>query len=837
VVRSSTTRATAYRFRLTFGQRWGDYLTLIVLIGLLGGVALGAIAGARRTQSSYVTYLGTIHPSDVGIFTAFANPSVGGSVGYDSARNAALLRLPYVRSAESIVGFDGNLAFVRGEHLHIQPGEKPPVFEGAQGGEYTTQDIAHLVAGRLADPRNPHEAVMNSQAATEMGLHLGSVIQVGLNSDAQETAISSPTGPSSLPAARVATVKIVGLVVLPQDVDENDYQSLSAAEVLFTPAETRQIDTCCAYYSNSALALAGGSAHLASVESELNRVAVGLPQVGGFQTYGPAIAAADRAIKPVSVALAVFGGLAVLSLLFVVIQVSGRQMRRHADEAALLRALGASPAMTMAGSAAGIIGGVCVGCIAAVAVAFAMSPLFPLGPVRPVLPVSLAFDATVLGLGFLALVVVLSGVALLQAYRLDLRLRSRTGRVVRPPSAGTRLATASGLPVAAVTGIRFATDPGDRDPVPVRSAMLGATLAVVVVLSTVVFSASLNNLVTHPSLYGWNWNYTLLSGFAGDEDLPAHQSASLLAHDHYVAAASGVYFAKATIDGTTFPIIGADLRAAVTPPLLSGHGLDAPNQIVLGAETMAIVGKHVGDTVVISGGGGRSARLRVVGAATLPAVVGPGMGVGAIIDYRLIPPAIRNTQGSAVPGPNAYFIRTVGPPAQALRSLDEISQTINSPNSPSPGSAGGVIGALRPEEIVDSHSIVAIPAVLGASLAIGAALALATTLVASVRRRRRDLAILKTLGLSGRQLGTIIAWQSSITVVIGTLIGVPLGLLLGHVLWNGFAEAIHAVPVTSYPPGYVALIAVGAVVLANIVAALPARIAARTPTAVLLRSE
>ena len=138
---------------------------------------------------------------------------------------------------------------------------------------------------------------------------------------------------------------------------------------------------------------------------------------------------------------------------------------------------------------------------------------------------------------------------------------------------------------------------------------------------------------------------------------------------------------------------------------------------------------------------------------------------------------------------------------------------------------------------MDSHSIVAIPAVLGASLAIGAALALGTTLVASVRRRRRDLAVLKTLGLSGRQLGTIVAWQSSVTVAIGTIIGVPLGIILGHVLWNGFAEAIHAVPVTSIPPGYVAAIAVGAVVLANIVAAVPARIAARTPTAVLLRAE
>ena len=836
MVRSSTARATAYRFRATFKKRRGDYLVLIVLIGLLGGVALGAIAGARRTQSSYATYLQSIHPSDLQIFTTLANPSLGGSVGYDPATNGKILRLPFVRGMETIVGFDGNLDFVHGEHLRVPPGGKPPVFEGPTGGEYTTQDSAHLVSGRLADPNNPHEAVMNAQAATEMGLHVGSVIQVGLNSDAQEVAMSAPTGPSSLPAARVATVRIVGIVVFPQDVDENDYHSLGAAEVLFSPAETRQIDTCCAYYSDGALKLAGGLAHLSSVESRLNHLGLAIPQ-GGEQTWGPAIDAANRAIRPVSVALGVFGGLAALSLLFVALQVTGRQLRRHADETALLRALGAGPAMTMADGVAGVIGAVFVGGVLAAAVSIALSPLFPLGPVRPVYPVGVAVDPTVLVLGLAVLVIVLAGVALLEAYRLDLRLRSPGGRVVRGPSAGTRLAAASGLPVAAVTGVRFAVDPGDHDPVPVRSAMLGATLAVVVVLSTVVFSASLNNLVTHPNLYGWNWDYALLSGFSGDEDLPAQQSASLLAHDHHVSAASGIYFATAKIDGKAFPIIGASPHAPVAPPILSGHGLQQSNQIVLGAETMALVGKHVGDIVDLSGGHGKSIRLTIVGTATLPALVGPGMGVGAVIDYRLIPPAIRNTQGSAVPGPNAYLIRTQGPPARALRSLEEISNTINNPNSPSPGSAGGVIAALRPEEIVDSHSIVAIPAVLGASLAIGAALALGTTLVASVRRRRRDLAVLKTLGLAGRQLGTIVAWQSSITVAIGTIIGVPLGLVLGHLLWNSFAEAIHAVPVTSIPPGYVAAIAVGAVVLANVVAAVPARIAARTPTAVLLRAE
>ncbi len=832
----SALRAAAYRFRATFRQRWGGYLTLIVLIGLLGGVALGAIAGARRTQSSYVTYIGSIHPSDLQIFTTFANASIGGSLGYDSATNAEIARLPFVRSMETIVGFDGNLDFVKGEHLHIRPGEKPPVFEGPVGGEFSTQDSAHLVAGRFADPKNPHEAVMNTQAAQEMGLHIGSVIHVGLNSDAQETAMSAPNGPSNLPPAKVVTTRIVGIVVFPQDVDEDDYNRLGAAEVLFSSAATRQIDTCCAYYSNGALQLVGGSAHLHAVESELTRRGLALPGIGE-QSWAPAIAAADRALRPVSVALAVFGGLAGLSLLFVALQVTGRQLRRHSDETALLRALGAGPAMTMTEGVAGIIGAVFLGGLLAAAVSLAISPLFPLGPVRPVYPVGISFDATVVGLGFVALVVVLSGIAILQAYRLDLRLRSRGGRLARQPSAGSRLAAASGLPVSAVTGVRFAVDAGDRDPVPVRSAMLGATLAVLVVIATVVFSTSLNNLVTHPNLYGWNWNYALLSGFAGDEDLPAHQTAALLAHDPYVTAASGVYFARAKLDGTTFPIIGASLHASVQPPLLSGHELQAPDQIVVGGETLALLGKHVGDTLQLSGGRGKSKRLTIVGTATLPAIVGPGMGVGAIVDYRLIPPAVRNQQGSPVSGPNAYFIRTKGPSSQALLSLEKISATINNPNSPSPGSAGGVIAALRPEEIVDSHSIVAIPAVLGAGLAVGAALALGTTLVASVRRRRRDLAVLKTLGLSGRQLGGIVVWQSSITVAIGTVIGVPLGLVVGHVLWTGFAEAIHAVPVSTISPAYVALIAAGAVVLANVVAAVPARVAARTRTAVLLRAE
>jgi ABC-type antimicrobial peptide transport system permease subunit len=129
------------------------------------------------------------------------------------------------------------------------------------------------------------------------------------------------------------------------------------------------------------------------------------------------------------------------------------------------------------------------------------------------------------------------------------------------------------------------------------------------------------------------------------------------------------------------------------------------------------------------------------------------------------------------------------------------------------------------------------PAILGGGLALGAVIALALTLIASVRRRRRELALLKTLGFVRRQLAAAVAWQSSIAVAIGEVIGVPVGILLGRTLWDLFAHEINAVPMPSVPGLVIALIVVGALVLANVVAAVPGRMAAGTSTALVLREE
>ena len=124
------------------------------------------------------------------------------------------------------------------------------------------------------------------------------------------------------------------------------------------------------------------------------------------------------------------------------------------------------------------------------------------------------------------------------------------------------------------------------------------------------------------------------------------------------------------------------------------------------------------------------------------------------------------------------------------------------------GDSVEVLGVQHPAEIVNYQSTGATPVILAAGLAVGAIVALALTLIASVRRRRRDLALLKTLGFTARQLAATIAWQASVIAAIAAIIGVPVGIAAGRQLWIFFARNINAVPQPTVPASLI-LVAVG----------------------------
>src|ERR1019366_1144509 len=185
----------------------------------------------------------------------------------------------------------------------------------------------------------------------------------------------------------------------------------------------------------------------------------------------------------------------------------------------------------------------------------------------------------------------------------------------------------TGLPASGVVGVRMALEPGGgRTAPPVRSALMGTVVAVALVVTTVTFGSSLQTLVSHPPLYGWNWTYMLNPVGSGGGNVPP-QVFALLAHDPDVAAYSGFSYNDGELGGQGIPFLIGESHAALTPPILSGHAVQKKDQIVLGGATMAQLHKRLGDTVVFSYGTRADApiyvpptRLVIVGTATMPAV-------------------------------------------------------------------------------------------------------------------------------------------------------------------------------------------------------------------------
>ena len=80
------------------------------------------------------------------------------------------------------------------------------------------------------------------------------------------------------------------------------------------------------------------------------------------------------------------------------------------------------------------------------------------------------------------------------------------------------------------------------------------------------------------------------------------------------------------------------------------------------------------------------------------------------------------------------------------------------------------------------------------------------------------------------------AWQATTIAGTGLIVGLPLGLAAGRWAWILLAQGFSIEPVAITSPAL--LLAVPAVLLlANVVAAIPARTAARTRPAVVLRTE
>jgi ABC-type lipoprotein release transport system permease subunit len=130
-----------------------------------------------------------------------------------------------------------------------------------------------------------------------------------------------------------------------------------------------------------------------------------------------------------------------------------------------------------------------------------------------------------------------------------------------------------------------------------------------------------------------------------------------------------------------------------------------------------------------------------------------------------------------------------------------------------------------------------LPVTLAGLLSLLALLAVGHALVTSVRRRRRDLAVLKTLGFDRGQIRATIAWQATTLALVGLIIGIPAGILVGSFVWRQVATGLGIATTPQIPVLALLLTIPAALVAVNLIAYAPARAAARTRPAVALRSE
>jgi hypothetical protein len=66
---------------------------------------------------------------------------------------------------------------------------------------------------------------------------------------------------------------------------------------------------------------------------------------------------------------------------------------------------------------------------------------------------------------------------------------------------------------------------------------------------------------------------------------------------------------------------------------------------------------------------------------------------------------------------------------------------------------------------------------------------------------------------------------------VGIVVGIPLGIAIGQLVWRAFATNLGAVPVATVPMVLAVVLTVGVVVVANLLAVMPAVVAARSKTA------
>ncbi|MEZ5320642.1 MAG: ABC transporter permease [Microthrixaceae bacterium] len=479
-----------------------------------------------------------------------------------------------------------------------------------------------------------------------------------------------------------------------------------------------------------------------------------------------------------------------------------------------------------------------VGALLAAAGSVVASQWFPLGSARQVEPTpGMAVNwlylvaGAVMTTGFTVLVAAVSSTS-------TMRGRGAAGAPRRSVIV-TRLSD-WGLPVPLVTGARFALERGrGANALPVRPALVGAVVGVLGVGSVLVFSHGIHHAVDDPELWGQTYQLFAFTGQGGNDFVPPEAVNRPISALKGITGVDDGRVAAASLRGGG---ASAELwsyqagRKALPVTLLSGRMPESRTEVALAPDTMKAFTTSVGKSITVTADKGE-ATLDVVGEAFVPH--GPHNdfssggwvtddGYDALfnsfkfrIQFYSVDPTLLGTGAHAASAVNAALTKS----------------------NPELAKGGPVVGTPESQHLgyrdkaAQLERVGGLPTALAAFLALLAIGTVGHSLATAVHRRRKDIAVLRAIGMTRWQTRGIVVAHATTLVAVGVIFGIPLGLAIGRWSWRVVA---NYTPVLYDPPTdllSLSLIMPAALVVAYFVASWPTIRASRLQVAAVLRAE
>ena len=783
-------------FRLDLRRRWRSLLVLALLVAVATGTVLAALAGSIRGGSAVDRLLAQTLPATVEVLPN--DPEFDWDVVRAMPQVAAVAEVAW--SAYQVDG--------------VPAGQPVPLDDRA----LRTVELPVVLDGRLADPSRPDEVVVTSGFVETTGKGVGESVTIVLYEP--DTLDSLWLDPDLAPDGPVVEAEIVGVVrsyLLADGPEETQGVLIPSAGLLgaYTPNLLG---------ASGAGAMVSGLVRLDDGGDAIPEFTADLAEVTGrgnidVWSHVGSVAYEQGIVGFEANALLAFAVAAGVAAVFLVGQTVARYAASATAELDVLRSLGMTPRASRWAAASGPVLSALVGALLGVAGAIVASRWFPSGAASWLEPApGIDVDLQVLVPGLVGVPLLVAAGALGAAW-----FAQRSTELSRR-SAIVSSAARAGAPVAMVVGAGFALEPGQgARAVPVRPALVGAVVGVTGVLAALTFSSGIDDAMANPARYGQVHQLEATLGFDGTDVVPADELLVLIAGDPDVVAVNDSRSAVARQAGVQTTVYTLDpVGRAIDAVVTSGRLPTGPDEIVLAPYSAAEAGVTVGDTIELAGTRG-DRELTVTGLGFVPEgeqnYYNTGAWVTGAAYDELFDGFLFHTAH--------VVVREEADPAVVLDRLQTAA-----------GADGALIApALARSAEGELQQIRRLPVFLAWFLAVLAVGAIGHALATAIRRRRRDLAVLRAVGMTRWQCRGVVMTQASVLALVGVVVGVPLGVALGRTLWRYYADTtmVHYLP----PVAWRALLLVVPIALlaANLLAVWPARRASSARIAAILRAE